>query len=216
MMQVFLMCFLYIYWQKSLFISAFWHLDFCSWILSSIFLGEDSSSICRLAFSGFFLWHASGYCIILRSCLPLLFLFSLGKQENEFLHEVFGFSPKRKYLNTNEHRMSGGEKVSCPWLCSIILTLCTWLSSFVSPPPLTCYHALTCSIPSTCRECLSLQIRFWTRLGRNHLISSGYYLRLAFLPYERTFPSRWNTWLDNRLLEYNWNVHNYDKFSFKN
>ena len=31
-------------------------------------------------------------------------------QENEFLHEVFGFSPKRKYLNTNEHRMSGGEK----------------------------------------------------------------------------------------------------------
>ncbi|KAK7410089.1 hypothetical protein VNO78_00601 [Psophocarpus tetragonolobus] len=31
-------------------------------------------------------------------------------QENEFLHDVFGFSPKRKYLNNNEHRMSGGEK----------------------------------------------------------------------------------------------------------
>ncbi|CAJ1973466.1 unnamed protein product [Sphenostylis stenocarpa] len=31
-------------------------------------------------------------------------------QENEFLHDVFGFSPKKKYLNNNEHRMSGGEK----------------------------------------------------------------------------------------------------------
>ncbi|ESW08749.1 hypothetical protein PHAVU_009G071500 [Phaseolus vulgaris] len=31
-------------------------------------------------------------------------------QENEFLHDVFGFSPKRKYLNNNEHKMSGGEK----------------------------------------------------------------------------------------------------------
>lgn len=31
-------------------------------------------------------------------------------QENEFLHDVFGFSPKRKYLNNNEQRMSGGEK----------------------------------------------------------------------------------------------------------
>ncbi|TKY74977.1 Interferon-related developmental regulator 1 [Spatholobus suberectus] len=31
-------------------------------------------------------------------------------QENEFLHDVFGFSPKRKYLNNNENRMSGGEK----------------------------------------------------------------------------------------------------------
>ncbi|WVZ21174.1 hypothetical protein V8G54_008496 [Vigna mungo] len=31
-------------------------------------------------------------------------------QENEFLHDVFGFSPKRKYLNNSEHKMSGGEK----------------------------------------------------------------------------------------------------------
>ncbi|XP_020211886.1 interferon-related developmental regulator 1 [Cajanus cajan] len=31
-------------------------------------------------------------------------------QENEFLHDVFGFSPKRKFLNNNENRMSGGEK----------------------------------------------------------------------------------------------------------
>ncbi|KAK7311378.1 hypothetical protein RJT34_09487 [Clitoria ternatea] len=31
-------------------------------------------------------------------------------QENEFLHDVFGFTPKRKYLNSKEHRMSGGEK----------------------------------------------------------------------------------------------------------
>ncbi|XP_004501519.1 uncharacterized protein [Cicer arietinum] len=30
-------------------------------------------------------------------------------QENDFLHDVFGFSPKKKYLNS-EHRMSGGEK----------------------------------------------------------------------------------------------------------
>lgn len=33
-------------------------------------------------------------------------------QENEFLHDVFGFSPKKKYLSNGEHRMSGGEKVS--------------------------------------------------------------------------------------------------------
>ncbi|KOM42227.1 hypothetical protein LR48_Vigan04g242500 [Vigna angularis] len=31
-------------------------------------------------------------------------------QENEFLHDVFGFSPKKKYLNSSEHKLSGGEK----------------------------------------------------------------------------------------------------------
>ncbi|CAJ2643900.1 interferon-related developmental regulator 1 [Trifolium pratense] len=31
-------------------------------------------------------------------------------QDNEFLHDVFGFSPKKKYLGNGEHRMSGGEK----------------------------------------------------------------------------------------------------------
>uniref|UniRef100_I1M8T5 Interferon-related developmental regulator N-terminal domain-containing protein n=1 Tax=Glycine max TaxID=3847 RepID=I1M8T5_SOYBN len=31
-------------------------------------------------------------------------------QENEFLQEVFNFTPKRRYLNNNEHRMSSGEK----------------------------------------------------------------------------------------------------------
>lgn len=31
-------------------------------------------------------------------------------QDNDFLHDVFGFSPKKKYLNNGEHRMSGGEK----------------------------------------------------------------------------------------------------------
>ncbi|CAI8599333.1 unnamed protein product [Vicia faba] len=30
-------------------------------------------------------------------------------QDNEFLHDVFGFTPKKK-LNNGEHRMSGGEK----------------------------------------------------------------------------------------------------------
>lgn len=44
----------YIVVEISFFISAFWHLDFCSWILSSIFLGEDSLSICRLDFPCFF------------------------------------------------------------------------------------------------------------------------------------------------------------------
>lgn len=31
-------------------------------------------------------------------------------QENEFLHDVFGFTPRRRYLNNNEPRMSSGEK----------------------------------------------------------------------------------------------------------
>ncbi|XP_047171732.1 interferon-related developmental regulator 1 isoform X1 [Vigna umbellata] len=31
-------------------------------------------------------------------------------QENEFLQDVFNFTPKRRYLNNNEHRMSSGEK----------------------------------------------------------------------------------------------------------
>ncbi|XP_015900563.3 uncharacterized protein LOC107433737 isoform X1 [Ziziphus jujuba] len=31
-------------------------------------------------------------------------------QENEFLHDVFGFTPKKKYLVDNEHRLSSGEK----------------------------------------------------------------------------------------------------------
>jgi len=31
-------------------------------------------------------------------------------QENEFLHDVFGFTPKKKYLNNSEHKMSGEEK----------------------------------------------------------------------------------------------------------
>ncbi|RZB68174.1 Interferon-related developmental regulator 1 isoform A [Glycine soja] len=35
---------------------------------------------------------------------------SLVNQENEFLQEVFNFTPKRRYLNNNEHRMSSGEK----------------------------------------------------------------------------------------------------------
>ena len=36
----------------------------------------------------------------------------------------------------------------------------------------------------SCRECLSLQIQFRTRLGPNYLISNGCYLRLVSLPYE--------------------------------
>ncbi|ESW32906.1 hypothetical protein PHAVU_001G027600 [Phaseolus vulgaris] len=31
-------------------------------------------------------------------------------QENVFLQDVFNFTPKRRYLNNNEHRMSSGEK----------------------------------------------------------------------------------------------------------
>ncbi|KAF3446557.1 hypothetical protein FNV43_RR11737 [Rhamnella rubrinervis] len=31
-------------------------------------------------------------------------------QENEFLHDVFGFTPKKKYLLDGEHRLSSGEK----------------------------------------------------------------------------------------------------------
>lgn len=31
-------------------------------------------------------------------------------QENEFLHEVFGFTPKRKHLSGSEHHLSSGEK----------------------------------------------------------------------------------------------------------
>ncbi|QCD99031.1 Armadillo-type fold [Vigna unguiculata] len=31
-------------------------------------------------------------------------------QENDFLQDVFNFTPKRRYLNDNEHRMSSGEK----------------------------------------------------------------------------------------------------------
>ncbi|CAI8592018.1 unnamed protein product [Vicia faba] len=31
------------------------------------------------------------------------------EKDNEFLHDVFGFTPKKK-LNNGEHRMSGGEK----------------------------------------------------------------------------------------------------------
>ncbi|KAI3460155.1 hypothetical protein Pfo_016818 [Paulownia fortunei] len=31
-------------------------------------------------------------------------------QENQFLHDVFGFMPKKKLLSGAEHRMSGGEK----------------------------------------------------------------------------------------------------------
>ncbi|XP_019436959.1 PREDICTED: interferon-related developmental regulator 1-like [Lupinus angustifolius] len=31
-------------------------------------------------------------------------------QDNEFLHDVFDFTPKRKHLNSNEQRMSSGEK----------------------------------------------------------------------------------------------------------
>lgn len=34
-------------------------------------------------------------------------------QENDFLHEVFGFVPKKKYLVGGEHQMSSGEKVCC-------------------------------------------------------------------------------------------------------
>ncbi|OWM80637.1 hypothetical protein CDL15_Pgr006667 [Punica granatum] len=33
-------------------------------------------------------------------------------QENDFLHDVFGFTPKKKYLLGGEHQMSSGEKVS--------------------------------------------------------------------------------------------------------
>lgn len=33
-------------------------------------------------------------------------------QENEFLHDVFGFTPKKK-LPGVEHRVSGAEKVAC-------------------------------------------------------------------------------------------------------
>ena len=35
-----------------------------------------------------------------------------GKQENEVLHDVFGFTPKRKQLPGDEHRMSVSDKVS--------------------------------------------------------------------------------------------------------
>ncbi|KAJ1404436.1 Interferon-related developmental regulator, C-terminal [Sesbania bispinosa] len=31
-------------------------------------------------------------------------------EENKFLHDVFGFTPRKRYLNNNEHRMSSGEK----------------------------------------------------------------------------------------------------------
>ncbi|KAK7383223.1 hypothetical protein VNO78_28896 [Psophocarpus tetragonolobus] len=31
-------------------------------------------------------------------------------QENEFLQDVFNFTPRRRYLSNNEHRMSSGEK----------------------------------------------------------------------------------------------------------
>ncbi|OIW14910.1 hypothetical protein TanjilG_30629 [Lupinus angustifolius] len=36
--------------------------------------------------------------------------FTKHMQENEFLHDVFDFTPKKKYLSNNEHRMSGLEK----------------------------------------------------------------------------------------------------------
>lgn len=35
----------------------------------------------------------------------------LLSQENEFLHVVFGFTPKKKYPLGGEHQMSRGEKV---------------------------------------------------------------------------------------------------------
>lgn len=80
--------------------------------------------------------------------------------------------------------MSGGEKVSlCVWFYSIISRFfyaCTvYVLSTLSSADLP--HSFTC------RDCSSLRIRFWTRLGPNYLISSGYYLRLAFLPYKRIF-----------------------------
>ncbi|KAK7283252.1 hypothetical protein RIF29_12654 [Crotalaria pallida] len=36
--------------------------------------------------------------------------FTKHMQENDFLHDVFDFTPKKKHLNSNEHRMSGLEK----------------------------------------------------------------------------------------------------------
>lgn len=44
---------------------------------------------------------------------PLLMEYSIYwlKQENEFLHDVFGFTPKKKNLVDREHRLSSGEKV---------------------------------------------------------------------------------------------------------
>ncbi|KAK7321642.1 hypothetical protein VNO77_32476 [Canavalia gladiata] len=36
--------------------------------------------------------------------------FTKHMQENEFLHDVFDFTPKRRYPNNDEHRMSSGEK----------------------------------------------------------------------------------------------------------
>lgn len=33
------------------------------------------------------------------------------KQANEFLHDVFGFTPKKKYLGGVEHHLSGTDKV---------------------------------------------------------------------------------------------------------
>lgn len=62
-------------------------------------------------------------------CMPFPLLMkasiSLLKQENEFLHDVFGFTPKKKYLLDGEHRLSSGEKVGC---CLVHATKVVFLS----------------------------------------------------------------------------------------
>lgn len=60
-------------------------------------------------------------------CLPFPLLtkasISLLKQENEFLQDVFGFTPKKKCLLDGEHRLSSGEKV-----CSLSVHATKWFS----------------------------------------------------------------------------------------
>lgn len=41
-------------------------------------------------------------------------------QENELLHDIFGFAPKKKYNLGVEHQMSSGEKVCIAYLAELL------------------------------------------------------------------------------------------------
>ena len=114
------------------------------------------------------------------------------KQENEFLQDVFGFTPKKKHLLDDEYRISSIDKVgsyqfllaACTSLLCVIfggisIILNGYLFHIVYVPfCLYIYSFFFLSLLN--RGCISHQTQLWARLGPNYLTNRECYLRWVF------------------------------------
>lgn len=114
------------------------------------------------------------------------------KQENELLQEVLGFSPKKKYIDS-ENRLSGSEKVCYYPVGFIIVLAVLWFDGQnISMLIAVCYNLiflgllvgvllLVTYVVAFYRGCSGHQTRLSTKQGPSNLTRIGCYRQYVFI-----------------------------------